>query len=158
MNTRFAVATHLLSFLSVAGERLVTSDQVAASVNTHPALLRRLLSSLRAAGLVETQLGPGGGARLAKPAAEITLLEVYRAVERDDDLFALGRLSPNPECPMGAHIRDTLESVLAAPQEALRHALAQVTIREVCQRAAGALSASGQLPDKQPCTAPGSIL
>lgn len=136
MNTRFAVATHLLSFLSAAGNRLVTSEETAASVNTHPALLRRLLSMLRAAGLVETQIGPGGGARLARPPETITLLDVFEAVEQGNDLFALARLSPNPDCPMGAKIRATLECVLSAPQAALHQALAQVTIQQVCERAA----------------------
>lgn len=137
MNTRFAVATHLLAFLDAAGDRLVTSDEVAASVNTHPALMRRMLSMLRTAGLVETQTGPGGGARLARAAGDISLLDVYQAVSQDEDLFSLARLSPNPDCPMGARIRATLECVLSAPQDALRQALARVSLREVCNRAAG---------------------
>jgi Rrf2 family protein len=135
MNTRFAVATHLLSFLTFAGNRLVTSDEIAESVKTHPALVRRMLSLLREAGLVETQLGPGGGARLALQPETISLLDIYQAIDTDDDLFAVGRISPNPKCPLGANIQATLECVLAAPQAALRNALGRVTIREVCDRA-----------------------
>lgn len=131
MNTRFAVATHLLSFLTFARDRLVTSDEIADSVNTHPALVRRTLSLLREAGLVETQLGPGGGARLARAPEHITLLDVYEASETDDDLFAVGRISPNRKCPVGANIQTTLENLLAPSRRALRQALSQVTVADV---------------------------
>jgi Rrf2 family protein len=136
MNTRFAVATHALTFLTYAQGRWVTSEELASSINTHPALVRRMLSMLRNAGLVETQLGPGGGARLARAPERISLLEVYRAIEADDDWFAVNRLSPNPKCPLGAGIRATLECVLAKPEEALRNALGRVTIRSVFEAAA----------------------
>lgn len=131
MNTRFAVAIHVLSFLSFAKDRLVTSEELAASVNTHAALVRRMLSLLREGQLIETQLGPGGGARLARCPGSITLLDVYDAIRVDDDLFAIGRLSPNHDCPMGARIQNTLEQVLAAPEAALRQALSKIAVAEV---------------------------
>lgn len=136
MNTRFAVATYALTFISLAKERLVTSDELAASISTHPALVRRMLSMLREAGLVETQLGPGGGARLARPPDRISLLEVYNAIRAVDDLFAVGRISPNPDCPMSAGIQSTLECVLSGPERALRQALGQVTIATLLSEAA----------------------
>lgn len=141
MNTRFAVAIHVLSFLSFAKDRRVTSDELAGSINTHAALVRRLLSMLRERQLIETQLGPGGGARLARCPDTISLLDVYDAIGVDDDLFAVGRLSPNPDCPMGARIQTTLEGILAAPEAALRQALARISVAEV-QRAAMASSPS----------------
>ena len=136
MNTRFAVATYALTFMSLA-QRLVTSDELAKSIATHPALVRRMLSLLRAAGLVETQLGPGGGARLARPPEQISLLEVYDAIGIGDDLFSVGRICPNPECKMSASIESTLQSVLARPQAALRASLDRVSIRSLLNEAAG---------------------
>lgn len=142
-NTRFAVATHLLSFLSLAGDRLANSDEIAASLQTHPALVRRMLSSLREAGLVTTQPGPGGGARLGRSPESISLLDVYKAIDDDDDLFAVARMRPNPDCPLGANIQATLDCVLAAPRAALHEALGRVTIREVCERAKTAAGSAG---------------
>jgi Rrf2 family protein len=135
MNTRFAVATYALTFMSLAQERMVTSDELAASINTHPALVRRMLSLLRESGLVETQLGPGGGARLARSPDEISLLQVYDAIRAADDLFSIGRISPNPDCPMSAGIQSTLECVLSAPEQALRMALDRVSIRNLLTEA-----------------------
>jgi Rrf2 family protein len=151
MNTRFAVAIHVLSFLSFAKDRLVTSEELASSVNTHAALVRRMLSILREGGLIETQLGPGGGARLARGPDSISLLDVYDAIRVDDDLFAVGRLSPNHDCPMGSRIQNTLEQVLAAPEAALRLALSRISVAEVQRTAmAGVPEASAQTLAKQP--------
>ena len=136
MNTRFAVATYALTFMSLAQERMVTSDELAASINTHPALVRRMLSLLRESGLVETQLGPGGGARLARSPDQISLLQVYDAIRAADDLFSISRISPNPDCPMSAGIQSTLECVLSAPEQALRMALDRVSIRNLLIEAA----------------------
>ena len=136
MNTRFAVATYALTFMSLAQERMVTSDELAASINTHPALVRRMLSMLREAGLVETQLGPGGGARLARLPEQISLLQVYDAIRAADDLFSIGRISPNPDCPVSAGIQSTLECVLSTPEQALRMALDRVSIRNLLTEAA----------------------
>ena len=135
MNTRFAVATYALTFMSLAQERMVTSDELAASISTHPALVRRMLSLLREAGLVEPQLGPGGGARLARLPEQISLLQVYDAIRAADDLFSIGRISPNPDCPMSSSIQSTLECVLSRPEEALRRALDQVSIRNLLTEA-----------------------
>ncbi len=147
MNTRFAVAIHVLSFLSFARDRLVTSEELASSVNTHAALVRRMLSMLREGELIETQLGPGGGARLARCPDSITLLDVYDAIRVDDDLFAIGRISPNQDCPMGARIQSTLEQVLAAPEAALRQALSLITVAAVQRSAmAGASGCSEPSP------------
>ena len=137
-NTRFAVATHLLSFLTLAGDRLANSEEIASSLQTHPALVRRMLSALREADLVSTQPGPGGGARLGRSPESISLLDVYKAIDDDDDLFAVARMKTNPDCPLGANIQATLECVLAAPRAALHQALGRVTIRDVCERAQAA--------------------
>src|SRR3712207_248133 len=64
-SSRFAVAVHILTLLADAGGEPVTSEYIAASVNTNPSLIRRLLSALARAGLTTSQLGTGGGALLA---------------------------------------------------------------------------------------------
>ncbi|MCA3862723.1 MAG: Rrf2 family transcriptional regulator, partial [Burkholderia sp.] len=53
MNTssRFAFAVHVLTLLSMQEGVPLSSDIIAGSVNTNPALIRRLLSMLAAAGL-----------------------------------------------------------------------------------------------------------
>jgi len=136
MNTRFAVAAYALTFLGLAPERMVNSDALAASIDTHPALVRRMLSLLREAGLVETRLGPGGGSRLARPPEQISLLQVYDAIRAVEELFSISRIKSNPDCPMSSGIQSSLECVLSGPEAALRAALDRVSIGHLLSEAA----------------------
>lgn len=131
-SSRFVVAVHILTLLDTEAERgrPVTSAYIAGSVNTNPGVIRRLLARLARAGMVTSRLGAGGGAQLAKPAARIRLLDVYRAVE-SADLFALHRAPPNPKCPVGRHIQPALSTVLHRAERALEGELGDVTVADV---------------------------
>src|SRR5262252_4343620 len=104
---RFAMAVHVLSVLAYKDGERVTSGLLASSVNTNPVVIRRLLSALQRAGLVETRKGVGSGSRLGQPAAKISLADVYRAVEAEQG-FVLPPKKPNSQCPVGSCIQRTL--------------------------------------------------
>ena len=148
MNSRFAVAVHVLTLLEQSRGEPVTSDYVAGSVNTNPSLVRRLLVMLAKAGITTSRLGTGGGALLARPAGEITLLDVYRAVD-GGDLFAMHRERPNPRCPVGRNIQAALETRMDAAARALEAELARTTVADVSadvrrhERRRGTASAAG---------------
>jgi len=127
MNSRFAVAAHILTLLYESDGEPVASDRIAGSVNTNPVVIRRLLSALNRAGLTTGRLGAGGGATLARPGAAITLLDVHRAVG-DGDLFGKHPQGPNPACLVGRHIQATLDAATAAAARALEGELARYTI------------------------------
>lgn len=130
MNSRFSVAVHILTLIAENAGEPVTSEEIAASVNTNPSLIRRLLGMLARAGLARSQLGTGGGALLARPTTEITLLDVYRAVD-DGELFAMHRERPNPRCPVGRNIQAALESRFDEATRAMEAELARSTIAGV---------------------------
>lgn len=144
MNSRFAVAVHVLTLLASAEGEPLTSEYIAGSVNTNPSLVRRLLSTLAKAGLTTAQLGTGGGALLARPAEAITLRDVYRAVA-DDGLFAMHRERPNPACPVGRSIQSALEARIDNATRALETEFDRTTIAamltDVSARAGGARAA-----------------
>ncbi|VEP17415.1 Rrf2 family protein [Hyella patelloides LEGE 07179] len=135
MNSRFAVAVHILAYLEYVQGRPATSEEIATSVNTNPVVVRRLLSILRQAGLTKTQFGVGGGAFLARPGSKIALLDVYEATEENADLFSLNRLNPRTDCDVGAHLQVTLEKIFGEAEQALKQALEKVTIEEVLREA-----------------------
>lgn len=137
MNSRFAVATHILTLLEQSGGEPVTSELIAGSVNTNPSLIRRLLGVLAKAGLTTSQMGTGGGALLARPAAQITLGDVYRAVSGGGELFAMHRERPNPACPVGRNIQAVLERRLDDAERVLEAELDRTTIAELGHDLAG---------------------
>lgn len=130
MNTRLAVATHILTFIHTQGGEAVASDLIALSVNTNPTLIRRLLSQLSKAGLTASQMGSGGGALLARPADRITLLDVYNAIDSGGEVFALHE-QPNPQCPVGRNINQVLRIRIAEAEQALRDQLGRTTIADM---------------------------
>lgn len=127
ISSRFAVAVHILALLELQKGEPVTSESIAGSVNTNPAVVRRLLCKLAEAGLTTSRRGAGGGALLARPAGEITLRDVYRAVE-EGELFAMHNGHPDPECLVGRNIRAALEDATAAARRALEAELAGRTV------------------------------
>jgi Rrf2 family protein len=131
-SSRFAVATHMLTLLAQNREEAVpvTSEFIAESVNTNPVVIRRVLGALRAARLVTSQGGNGGGWRLTRDPETITLRDVYRAVE-DETLFSLHHRPPNPDCLVGRHIQHVLAQHFASATRAMEDELAHTTIADV---------------------------
>jgi DNA-binding IscR family transcriptional regulator len=138
--TRFAVATHILLVLSVAGhgEAPVTSLRLAASIDTNPVVVRRITGKLGRAGLIRTRLGPGG-AGLARAPEAITLADIWDAVHADD--------APRPLVPLHAaagrdaagllgagRIRAALGEAFCDVEEAFRGALAAMTLADLVRR------------------------
>jgi len=101
---------------------------MAGSVGTHPVVIRRILGSLRRAGLVSSQSGPGGGWQLCRDAAAMTLLDVYRAVE-DEPVLRVHE--PGHCCPVGASVGNTLNAIFDRAETAMERQLASVTLASV---------------------------
>ncbi len=130
---RFSIAVHILSLLGALPEAEHTSEWMAGSIGVNPVVVRNVTGLLRRAGLVRTHQGVAG-ARLARPLAEISLLDVYRAVEGDEaGLFSI-HPRPNPQCPVGARIQGTLTRLFAAAEDALHARLAGITLAQVVRR------------------------
>jgi Rrf2 family protein len=135
-NSRLTIAVHVLAWMALAqrrGQELLTSEQVAASVNANPVIIRRSLGDLRRAGLVEVRHGAGAGWRLARAPEEISLLDVYDAVEQEP-LFGMHHTEPNLECPVGRGIRPALDRVYGGVDQALRHELRRTSIADVLRQ------------------------
>lgn len=129
--SRFSIGVHILSLLGSDPSAENTSEYMAGSIGVNPVIVRNITGMLRRAGFVSTRQGVAG-AHLAKPLREITLLDVYRAVEavEEGDLFAV-HPNPNPQCPVGANIQMALEGVFAEAQRAMEARLALTTVEDV---------------------------
>ena len=108
--------------LAAAGEdRLVKKHEIVANQKIPPKFLENILSELRHAGLIESQRGADGGYWLTRPASEITVADVMRAVEgplasvrstRPEDLSYEGTAEPLQKVwvALRQSIRDVLEA------------------------------------------------
>lgn len=130
-DTRLSVAIHILAVLSFAGSETRTSELLARSVNTNPVVVRRLLSLLKKAGLIDVQRGAGGSTLSCDP-GNITLLDVYEAVVPSPRATPF-HVHQNPSCTcyVGKNIHDALEAPYAKVNQAMRDGLKATTIAEV---------------------------
>ena len=132
ISSRFTIAIHMLTCMEAfKDEYKVTSDFLASSINVNPVVIRRILSQLKDAGLIEVKRGTGG-ASIAKPLEEITFLDVYRAGEciEDNTLFHFHE-NPNVNCPVGRNIHNILDDRLDRVQKAMEKELESITLAEV---------------------------
>ena len=90
ISSRFAVGIHILALIELNKEGVTSSEFLASSVNTNPAVIRKLMGMLKKAGLIEVHPGIAG-AKLAKELSEITLFDVYKAVNvvQENELFSV---------------------------------------------------------------------
>ena len=128
MNSQYSIAVHILSLINSSAEAL-SSEYIAGSVGVNPVVIRQVSGLLRRGGLLATQRGVTG-ARLTRPPSQISLLDVYRAVNAPQTVLKLHQ-HPNPACPVGANIQCVLDDVFAQAQAALEDRLSQMTLADV---------------------------
>ncbi len=132
-SSRFAVAVHVLTLMAWADDEPLKSEHVAESVNTNAVVIRRMLCELAESKLVVSQSGAMGGSKLAREPEQITLLDIYQAVE-SRGVFSLHRHPPNRHCPVGVNIGTVLNQVLDEVDTAVESVLANITIKDVVSR------------------------
>jgi Rrf2 family protein len=110
------------------GASRISAGQLAAETGLPGPTVQKLVSRLTAAGLLRSSRGVGGGLKLARPAAAITLADIVEAVEGPIALTSCvehGRhdCTLEPSCTMRPH--------LSAVNDALRSALAAISLAEL---------------------------
>lgn len=132
ISSRFTIAIHVFACMETFGEDYkITSEFLASSINVNPVIIRKILSQLRNAGLIEVARGTGG-TTATRSIDEITLYDVYQAV----DLLEKGELfhfheNPNPDCPVGKNIHSALDDKLLHIQGAMENEMKKYTIADV---------------------------
>lgn len=133
ISSRYPIAVHIVSFIAGVPKEC-TGDFIAESVNSNPAIVRKMMAMLKRADLIEIRRGVGG-AYLKRPAEEITLLDVYRAVDVSEDEELFNFHQPIIACPIGQAMDTRLRHELKEAQAALENHLKQVTIQQLLTEA-----------------------
>lgn len=134
ISSRFTIAIHMLTCMETfKDDYKITSDFLSGSINVNPVIIRRLLSQLKGAGMIEVKRGTGG-ASIVKPLDQITFLDVYRAVEciEENTLFHFHE-NPNPDCLVGRNIHNILDDKLLRVQDAMERELKAITLADVME-------------------------
>ena len=131
-NSRLAIAIHTAGMLAFGEEMPITSKVIAQSVDTNPVVIRRIVGNLVKHGLVDVKMGTGGGARLTRLPEEITLAEIYLALE-EGEIFNVPELEETHLCPIGRFVRPILRRILGQAENSLLRDLQGKTLRDVME-------------------------
>ena len=138
LSARVDYALRAVSELAAAGgtaTRPVTSERLATAQAIPPKFLESILLQLRRSGIVQAQRGPEGGYWLARPAGEVTLADVIRAIDGP-----LANVRGHRPEDLGYHgAASSLQEVWIALRASEREILELVTIADV---------SGGDLPER----------
>ena len=131
ISSRFTIAVHILTCIDYfAEEHIITSEFLASSVGVNPVIIRQVILQLKAAGLVDVIRGKTG-ITLSRRLEDITLYDVYEAVESVKGKLFRFHENPNPKCPVGKNIHSALDGKLDEIQDTLESKMKSVTMRDI---------------------------
>lgn len=132
ISIKCSVAVHCLIFIHEAkGIAKVTSNLLAESTGSNPVVIRNILSALKKAGLITVPRGTGGAELCADP-AQITLYQIYSALEPDGVTSIIG-IHPcdGRPCPVAQNIRKVLEPPYHKIEDAVKNAMEEITLQSM---------------------------
>ena len=133
VNQQFTFAVHIMTALAFAAGEIMDSQRLAVSVNTNPVVVRRLLLALRRAGLIETFAGKHGGARLRKKPQQISLVEIYDAVE-PRPVISVNQRKASRLCHVSCHMKVIMSAVAESTEQAVRKHLRGITLAQLVRQ------------------------
>lgn len=131
INTRLSVAIHILALIASNPNEQLTSEYIASSVNTNPVVIRRLSGMLKKANIIHSRAGISGST-LTRDPSEISLLDIYKAIQTQEELFSIHE-KPNPQCPVGSKIQNTLDATFESVQNAMERELASKSLKDILE-------------------------
>lgn len=132
ISMKCSVVVHCLIFIHEAkGIAKVTSNLLAESTGSNPVVIRNILSALKKAGLITVPRGTGGAKLCADP-SQITLFQIYSALEPEGITSMIG-IHPcqGRPCPVAKNIRKVLEAPYHKIEDAVREAMEETTLQSM---------------------------
>lgn len=130
MNSTFCVGVHALVYLNHKG-CMLSSEELAENICTNPARVRKVLSALKKAGMVETKEGSVGGYRFAGDPARLTLEQVADALQVRFVEASWRSGDTDMDCLVASGMADLMDGIFADLDAGCRRRLAQVSIADL---------------------------
>lgn len=130
ISSRFTIAVHTLLCILLFKDEKITSNFLSGSIQVNPVIIRNILIQLKKAKIIIVKRGKGG-ISINKKAKDITLLDIFEAVESlDGKLFSFHK-KPNSKCPVGNNITKILLPKLDNIQKSMEKELEKTTLKDI---------------------------
>ncbi|MEM9488865.1 MAG: Rrf2 family transcriptional regulator [Myxococcota bacterium] len=139
-NSKLPVAIHVAVALGCHEDEFVTSEILATGIGTNPVVIRRIVGDLSRAGIVEARRGKCGGARLARPARDIPLVAIYRAIDGGGP-FCMPKPG-NAACYVARCMPGIVGDLLGDIDQAIADTLKRYTVADLIERVEHTTSAT----------------
>mgnify|MGYP000526402405 CR=1 FL=1 len=135
ISSRFTIAVHIFACIDTFETQYkMTSEFLASSIQVNPVVIRNLFGALQKAGILSVARGTGGAVLLRSP-EEITVWDVYAALESDEKHELLGmHPNPSPQCPVGSRIRSVLQEPYDEIFTAMQKKMQEITLQDLLDR------------------------
>jgi len=131
-STKLSDAVHILALIAINPEGFdLSSTSIAVSVQTNPGYIRQIMMKMRQAGLMSSVTGHVKPS-LAKPACEISLLDIYKAVEGEKPLLHLDTHT-NPDCGIGMNVQFALREYYNKVQRDAERSMQEISLQDIIQ-------------------------
>ncbi|MBD5559857.1 MAG: Rrf2 family transcriptional regulator [Clostridia bacterium] len=130
-STKLSDAAHILVLIAMHPDEKMSSTVIAESIRTNPGYVRQLMGKLRTGGLLHSVRGHAMP-QLGVPAEQMTLLDIYKAVEGSKPLLHLDTHT-NPECGTGVNIQLALQDYYNEVQSAAEEEMRGITLAEIIE-------------------------
>ena len=128
-STRLSDAVHILVFIHQSSSSTVSSSDIAVSIQTNPSYVRQIMAQLKATGLISSSRGQATP-ELGKVPEKTSLLEIYKAVEKEKPLLHLDTHT-NPECGVGVNIQLALADYYRQIQNDVENSMRNITLQDI---------------------------
>jgi len=132
-SSKLSLALHALGHMAQEPARARTSEEIAAMHGTHAVVVRRVFAPLREAGILLSEKGHGGGWRLARPAAEISLADIYAAIGEPFLTATAFAPAPGHPCAIEAAMTETVSAAMVEAEAVIARHFAARTLADVAK-------------------------
>lgn len=140
-DSKLSGVLHVLLHMAEAG-RPVTSEALAAAMQSNPVVVRRVMAGLREAGFVASAKGHGGGWALSLPLDAVTLRDIHEAVGAPA-LLAVGHRTESPGCIVEQAVNAALDGAYRDAEALLLDRLGEVTLADLARDFHGRMHRGG---------------
>lgn len=128
-STKLSDAVHVMVLIAINQGKSLSSAFIAESVYTNPGFIRQIMLKLKKSGLMTSVAGHARPS-LSKPADQITLLDIYKAVEGEKPLLHLDTHT-NPDCGIGVNIQLSLQGFYNEIQKNTEEKMNTITLQDI---------------------------
>lgn len=133
MNSEFIIALHALAYLDHRNTK-VSSEELAKSICTNPARVRKVMAKLKKAGLLKTREGNSGGYELQNPASAIRLSDLAQAMEQPITKASWKSGTLNTYCMIATGMGSVIDALEASLNKECLQYLSGITIEDISRQ------------------------